>query len=33
MFVLDLYVAWRTLEGLPVRKPYDPNNPHGGWET
>lgn len=22
MFLLDLYVAWRTLEGLPVREPY-----------
>jgi hypothetical protein len=22
MFLKDLYVAWRTLEGLPVRKPY-----------
>lgn len=22
MFVKDLYVAWRTLEGLPVRPPY-----------
>ena len=22
MFLLDLYVQWRTLEGLPVRKPY-----------
>lgn len=22
MFVKDLYVAWRTLEGLPVRAPY-----------
>jgi len=22
MFFKDLYVAWRTLEGLPVRKPY-----------
>lgn len=22
MFLLDLYVAWRTLEGLSVRKPY-----------
>ena len=22
MFEKDLYVAWRTLEGLPVRKPY-----------
>lgn len=21
-FILDLYVAWRTLEGLPVREPY-----------
>ncbi len=31
-FLKDLYVAWRTLEGLPVRKPYDPANPHGGWE-
>ena len=23
MFLKDLYVAWRTLEGLPVRKPYE----------
>jgi hypothetical protein len=23
MFLRDLYVAWRTLEGLPIRKPYD----------
>lgn len=22
MFLKDLYVAWRTIEGLPVRKPY-----------
>ena len=22
MFLQDLYVAWRTLEGLSVRKPY-----------
>lgn len=22
MFIKDLYVAWRTLEGLPVREPY-----------
>jgi hypothetical protein len=22
MFIADLYVAWRTLEGLPVRAPY-----------
>lgn len=22
MFLVDLYVAWRTLEGLPVRAPY-----------
>ena len=22
MFLKDLYVAWRTLEGLPVREPY-----------
>jgi len=22
MFLIDLYVAWRTLEGLPIRKPY-----------
>jgi hypothetical protein len=22
MFVKDLYVAWRTIEGLEVRKPY-----------
>ncbi len=22
MFVRDLYIAWRTLEGLPVREPY-----------
>jgi hypothetical protein len=22
-FLKDLYVAWRTLEGLPVRKPYE----------
>ena len=23
MFLKDLYVAWRTLEGLPVREPYN----------
>lgn len=23
MFLKDLYVAWRTIEGLPVRKPYE----------
>ena len=22
MFLKDLYVAWRTIEGLPVREPY-----------
>jgi hypothetical protein len=22
MFLKDLYVAWRTMEGLPVRVPY-----------
>ena len=22
MFLIDLYVAWRTIEGLPVREPY-----------
>lgn len=22
MFLLDLYIAWRTMEGLPVREPY-----------
>ena len=22
MFIKDLYIAWRTLEGLPVREPY-----------
>lgn len=23
MFLRDLYIAWRTVEGLPVRKPYE----------
>ena len=23
MFLKDLYIAWRTLEGLEVRKPYE----------
>lgn len=22
MFIKDLYVIWRTIEGLPVREPY-----------
>lgn len=34
MFLLDLYVAWRTLEGLPVSLPYAQAKlgypPHGG---
>ena len=23
MFIKDLYVAWRTLENLPIREPYE----------
>ena len=31
MFLQDLYAIWRAVEGLPIRAPYDPANPHGGW--
>jgi len=36
MFLRDLYVAWRTLEGLPVRKPYQEaylGHKHGEWAS